>query len=313
MIGSRKKLALAGLGALLGLGLFPPILTVLVRQATRLMVSWSGPGPYPAHQFDSDGVGIRYLDAGQGTPVILIHGFGWAAEPHWVAPGLFGDLVEAGYRAVAYDARGHGGSDKPHDPAAYGMAEVRDVLLLMDHLGISAAYLVGYSRGAAVAQAVRAIAAERVHGVVLGGFGQDGGTTPLLRLDPEAAVAGLRRGDLGPLIRALHLAEGPLAPWKMALVNGRFSAVNDMAALAAAFQGQIPPSSLEQLRENQTPTLALVGDADAVLPAVRAMERVMADLEVRTIPGADHASAITRPELRNEVLAFLSRTALPPR
>ncbi len=51
------------------------------------------------------------------------------------------------YRVIALDNRGHGKSDKPYDPAQYGLELVDDVVRLMDHLGIAKAHVVGYSLG----------------------------------------------------------------------------------------------------------------------------------------------------------------------
>src|SRR5439155_3680505 len=82
-------------------------------------------------------------------------------------------LVDIPRRVVGVDARGHGRSDKPHDPAAYeNSAMVRDVGALLDHLALSRVDLVGYSMGAATA--VRFAAQDRrVRRLVLGGIGGD--------------------------------------------------------------------------------------------------------------------------------------------
>ena len=109
----------------------------------------SGPGATPTNDqfFDSAGVRIRYVSAGQGEPIILIHG--WAADAEmW--DSLMQDLSRD-YRVIAFDCRGHGRSDKPTDPKQYGMEMVNDVVRLMDHLGFSKAHIVGYSMGGSIA------------------------------------------------------------------------------------------------------------------------------------------------------------------
>ena len=76
----------------------------------------------PAHKFmtASDGVKIHYMElGGQGSPVILIHGYTANAEGKWFKSGL-AQALAAKHRVVAIDARGHGQSDKPHDPLKYG-------------------------------------------------------------------------------------------------------------------------------------------------------------------------------------------------
>src|SRR5262245_60178433 len=99
--------------------------------------------------FDSNGVKIRYTDQGKGEPVLLIHGFGANAEMQWALPGVVKDLAKD-YRVIAYDNRGHGKSDKPHDPKKYGAEMVEDAVRLLDHLKIKKAHVVGYSMGAII-------------------------------------------------------------------------------------------------------------------------------------------------------------------
>src|SRR5688572_3495817 len=95
--------------------------------------------------FNSSGVRIRYIEQGQGEPVILLHGNGSRLET-WIQRGILPNLSKD-YRVIAFDARGHGRSEKPHDPKAYGREMALDVVRLMDHLGIKRAHIVGYSMG----------------------------------------------------------------------------------------------------------------------------------------------------------------------
>src|SRR5687768_5133960 len=83
--------------------------------------------------FDSNGVRIRYVEQGQGEPVVLVHGFGNTIEGGWMEPGVFQNVAKS-YRVIAFDLRGHGKSGKPHDPAAYGRELPLDIIRLLDHL-----------------------------------------------------------------------------------------------------------------------------------------------------------------------------------
>jgi alpha-beta hydrolase superfamily lysophospholipase len=98
--------------------------------------------------FTSDGVLLRYVVEGTGEPVLLVHGFASSVEHNWHRTGVIDALVQAGFQVIAYDTRGHGRSEKPHDPAKYGADDVRDIIRVLDHLGFRRAHLVGYSRGA---------------------------------------------------------------------------------------------------------------------------------------------------------------------
>ncbi len=106
-----------------------------------------------------DGVTLDYQVRGEGDPVVLICGCGQPAIA-WdlgVAPGL----VAAGFSVVTFDNRGVAPSSSP--PAPYTIAEmVDDTIGLLDHLGIEAARLAGYSMGGWIAEAICARHPERV-------------------------------------------------------------------------------------------------------------------------------------------------------
>src|SRR5262245_39089910 len=99
--------------------------------------------------FSSDGVRISFIDEGpdgvQADPVLLIHGFASSVRYNWREPGWIAFLVRNGFRAIAFDNRGHGESEKLYDPKHYGaplMAE--DARRLLDHLGLARADVMGY-------------------------------------------------------------------------------------------------------------------------------------------------------------------------
>src|SRR5438552_1836551 len=96
----------------------------------------------PSHEFmvASDKVKIHYMVQGQGIAVVLIHGFSGHAEGNWFSNGVAAALAK-NHRVIAIDCRGHGQSDKPHDPAMYGERLWKDVIELMDHLAIKRAHI----------------------------------------------------------------------------------------------------------------------------------------------------------------------------
>ena len=109
--------------------------------------AWGGDAVKQNSSFDSAGVKIAYVVAGDGEPVILIHGLYSSAAMNWELPGIF-DLLAKHYRVIALDLRGHGNSDKPAGEDAYGQPMVEDITRLMDHLQeIQKAYIAGYSLG----------------------------------------------------------------------------------------------------------------------------------------------------------------------
>jgi pimeloyl-ACP methyl ester carboxylesterase len=120
--------------------------------------------------FDAKGVKIHFLIEGTGEPVVLIHGLDSSARINWQMPGTI-DALARDHQVIAIDLPGYGESDKPDDPAAYGEQWIDDVILLLDHLNIRKAHIVGYSMGGMVALKLIAEHPERVISGTLGGAG----------------------------------------------------------------------------------------------------------------------------------------------
>jgi pimeloyl-ACP methyl ester carboxylesterase len=108
---------------------------------------------------------MHVAEAGEGTPVILCHGF-----PHlWYSwRAQIPVLAEAGWRVLAPDLRGYGRSDAPADVRAYGSAEVcGDITGLIDACGAERAVLVGLDFGAQLVWEVALRHADRLLAVVV--------------------------------------------------------------------------------------------------------------------------------------------------
>lgn len=103
--------------------------------------------------------------------MLLHHGFISSAQVNWVNPKVVRALTTAGRRVATIDARGHGESGKPHDPAYYGETRMAaDVRTLIDILGEPSIDLVGYSMGVIVSL-ITATQEPRVRRLVIGGVG----------------------------------------------------------------------------------------------------------------------------------------------
>lgn len=100
---------------------------------------------------EAGGLGLHVVEAGpaDGPPVILLHGF---PEFWWGWRHQIGPLARAGFRVLAPDGRGYGGSDKPEDVGQYRLARLGgDVVGIADALGIGRFTLVGHDWGGIVA------------------------------------------------------------------------------------------------------------------------------------------------------------------
>ena len=138
---------------------------MILRQAATFLTFAIFIAPLASAQsgdrFDSNGVEIHFVSKGEGPDVVLLHGFSGSAEGAFIKPGTFDAIVNAGFRVTAVDHRGHGSSEKPHDPDSYGVKMAEDVRRLLDHLNIDRAHIVGYSMGGKIANTFRSRHADR--------------------------------------------------------------------------------------------------------------------------------------------------------
>ncbi len=248
--------------------------------------------PDSLQQFDSfDGTEIAYLDAGAGPAVFLLHGFAAEHGVNWVGPGVVDALVAAGRRVVAADARGHGRSGKPHDPAAYaGDAMVRDAQALMDHLGVEEVDVVGYSMGSLVSS--RLVPMEpRARSLILGGVGGrlGGDERPMNRTALADALETDDPDTIGdPVAKLFRAFADSTGADRLALAAIQRAPVGDRAALEAI----------------AVPTLVVTGDKDVLVGPP--------DLLADKIPGAtftvisgDHLTAVYDPAFPRAIVDFI--------
>jgi pimeloyl-ACP methyl ester carboxylesterase len=94
----------------------------------------------------SQGLRMHYQVEGDGPPLVLQHGFGDSLES-WYELGYVEALKDE-YRLILIDARGHGASDKPHEPEAYSFQNVTiDVVAVLDDLAIAQAHYLALQEG----------------------------------------------------------------------------------------------------------------------------------------------------------------------
>jgi dipeptidyl aminopeptidase/acylaminoacyl peptidase len=224
--------------------------------------------------FDSAGVKIAYVEAGEGEPVILVHGLYSSAEMNWQLPGTF-RMLAAHYHVVALDLRGPGKSDKPTEEDAYGQPMVDDIVRLMDHLKIERAHIVGYSLGGIIAMKFIVDHPDRVISGTLGGMGW------------------LRTGSkLQEFWERTPGREGNGTP--PACVHG-------IGKLAV---------SEEQVKSVKAPMEILVGDHDRCKQMyVEPLQKVRKDWRVIEIEGAGHLMCVAKEQFKEELVKWMDKNA----
>lgn len=221
-----------------------------------------------------DGVRLAYRIVGQGEPVVLLHAFTVDSRQNWEQPGIAQAIVDSGRQVVLLDARGHGSSGVPADPARYGWERYgTDVVALLDHLRLDRCALVGYSLGACAAAWVTP-REPRVRAAVLSGITADS-----------------------------------IAPWPQQMIDVYVAQLREHGGLGAGFDAEAGVAAVRAfaeavdfpLEDVAVPVLVLQGQQD--LPADSVAARIPGAV-LRTIPG-NHQTTPLSPEFAAAVLDFL--------
>ena len=246
--------------------------------------------------FTTSGLSLAYEVTGEGPPVLLIHGFASSGKVNWVDVGWVETLVDAGYQAITLDNRGHGESDKPHDPDRYNPSDMaRDAVALLDHLGIEKAAVMGYSMGARIAAFMAFADEDRVACAIFGGMGMN-----LLNglSDGNDIIAGL----LAPSLEGLT---HPTARQFRIFADHTGS---DRQALAACMETSRAPMARADVRRINVPVLVAVGETDTMAGPPEPLAALLPQGEAYVIPKRDHMRATGDRAFKAAGLAFLSRT-----
>lgn len=255
---------------------------------------------------DADGVRIRYVERGAGTPLVLVHGFTGSIERSWVDTGVLPEL-ERDYRVIALDLRGHGKSDAPHQPAAYGPI-AQDVIGLMDHLGVERAHIVGYSLGGIIALKLLTTHPERFMRAVIGAAAYRRSQSERADREAETAAREIEAGVYRALIVSTAPTDEP--PPDEAVIRARSREIpGDRFAHAALMRARRALLVTDaEIARVAVPTLAVTGAADPQLARIRAMQAVWPALTVEVVPGATHPTVHPRGlPRRPEFLAAIRR------
>lgn len=242
--------------------------------------------PVDSGYFSSfDHTRIYYESRGEGEPVVLVHGF-IVNSNSWKQTALYTNLLQAGYKVILLDLRGNGRSDKPHDSTAYkNDAEAKDIMLLLNKLGIKSYTAIGYSRGSIITARLLVLD-KRVKAAVMGGMGTDF-TNP----------------DWPRRVMFYHALRGDDIPELKPVVENIKKQHLDQVALMWMQRYQ-PSTGIKTLNKVKQPILVICGDKDSDNGSASDLAKVFKHSAFEIVPG-DHGGAYHTNEFSDKVISFL--------
>jgi pimeloyl-ACP methyl ester carboxylesterase len=245
----------------------------------------------PVRHFQGrDGAELAYREAGDGRPLVLIHGFFSTATVNWLRYGHVATIAARGYRVIMPDLRGHGDSAKPHAAAAYPPDVLADDgLALIEQLGLTDYDLGGYSLGGrtTIRMLVRGAAPRRA---IVAGMGLEG-----------IVHTGGRSAYFRRILTRLGTFERGSSEW---LAEAFLKTVGGDPVALLHVLGTSVDTPREALARIGMPTLVVAGAQDADNGSAQALAAALPDGRYAAVPG-NHMNAVTRPELGTAIADFL--------
>jgi pimeloyl-ACP methyl ester carboxylesterase len=245
---------------------------------------------------------VAVSEAGDGPPVVLLHGLA-CGKRMW-----FHQLrvLRKRFRVIAYDQRGHGGTDAPSAATDYSAAHLaRDLVDLLDALKIERAAIVGFSLGGGPALALAASKPERVSRLVLADVGAGADDPMKIEAMARQWVALIGQGKAGQLVcemlrselfkfyarRSTRRRDHMAALIRATPLNGlRFTLSEVLAKRKSLFR------LTGVLKSVRVPTLVLVGQQDYVCSkASRLLAQSISGAALKIIDGSGHMSPLEQP------------------
>ena len=276
------------------------------------------------HTLSANGLSFLVDEEGEGDSVaLLLHGF---PESRFSWRHQLPLLAERGWRAIAPDLRGYGGSSRPRERAAYRMDHlVEDVAALFEAAGAKRRLLIGHDWGAAIAWEFAIRKRLPLDGLVI------------MNVPHPSVFARVLRTSTAQKRKSWYIAFFQL-PWlpELTMGAGGARAIGDAFVNMAVDKSRFPPEVTDVYRRNasqpgaltaminyyrvnrdalgsraggapmiEVPTLMVWGEDDAAieLEATRGYEGLVADLTLETLPGVSHWVQQEAPERVNEILA----------
>ena len=270
---------------------------------------------YEDKYLDANGVKLRYIDAGKGEAIVLLHG-GTSRLESWITPGVV-DNLSKDFRVIVFDARGHGKSDSPREPAAYGRQQALDVVRILDALKIDKAHIIGFSLGSSTVAQLLTLHPERfLTGVQVAGAGRSPQEANNPRIETEAAEIAR---DCISRSRMMRQAPAGMKPTEeeiqQRMVACRADKTFDQLATAASLRGYKDQAvTAEQMAAVKVPTMGIVGTLDHTLKDMQELKAIRPAMKLVLLEGVSHTGKTGiqgSPALVTEIRTFVAEQRRP--
>ena len=254
-------------------------------------------------KIEANGIQVNYEWSGkEGAPVVVLSHSLACSLDMWDPQK---EALDAHFRVLRYDTRGHGGSDAPE--GAYTMEQLgEDAIGLLDALEIDVVHWVGLSMGGMIGQCLALNHAHRLRRLALCDTGAivPEEAQPIWKERIDTAREKGLEGHLQPTLERWFttpfLSKNPPG---VALITKHFLAT-PVAGYVGCIEAIRRLNYLERLSEIRTPTLIIVGEDDPGTPvaAAEAMRDRIADSRLVVLPSAAHLSNVEQPEAFTDAL-----------
>ena len=238
---------------------------------------------------ESDGINIYYEVEGEGVPLMLHHGL--AASLNSFRNLGYAEKLRKEHQLILIDARGHGRSDKPHQPEAYRLKLfVNDTLAVLDELGVEKPHFFGYSMGGMVGLGIGVYSPDRFRSLIIGGMGmRERHTEVSIKID-QMLIERVKMGlDAFWAARAESLQGVPSEV--LARIKEEFY-LNDPEALLAFLSVREHVGFEDVLPSLELPCLFYAGDQDIWYDGAKQTAELIQNARFVSLPGLDHLGAI---------------------
>jgi len=236
---------------------------------------------------------IAYIDEGEGESIVMIHGFSSNAETNWFGPGWVKFMMDAGYRVIALDNRGHGASQKFYEEDAYRLELMADdVADLIDHLELKKPHVMGYSMGGRITSMLAHMHPDKVNKAIIAGNGYnmiEGG------FDSREIYDGLMAETDEDVQTKIGIEFRAFAKQTR----------SDLKALAACIMGGRSHIDKSVFSEMKLPVLVTIGTKDTVAMNGEKLVSIIPNGQFKPIPNRNHMNAVGDRVYKENVLTFL--------